>query len=197
MPQRMQMTLLGLIAAAIAVPALAASQPGAAHDTAPQTEAVEARESHETHEKLAPAKRYSGGAPVDMSHGALGNNGTYGAPNPEYEAQAKAELLAPGLFVGPYPYERRAEFIAAMNDQMRFFEEAVTNLKETSSITKPEAKQHSGQAVQQLENLLGQTKDALKRAKSAASGEWAAAQDSARTAFTSLYGTYKSLNTAK
>lgn len=147
-------------------------------------------------EKLEPATRYEGSTPIDMSHGFAGANGTFGAPNPAYEAQASAELLAPGLFAGPYPYERRTEFIQAMNDRIRFFDEAVVNLKERSSGTRPEVVQYSDQALQQLENLLSQTRDALKRAKSAGQSDWMSAQDGARSAFISMYGTYKSLNTA-
>ncbi len=183
MSRRLQTFLIGLFSAAFALPAVAASPP--------------ANGGEPRHEPLAPAQRYSGGTPIDLSHGSTGNNGTFGAPNAEYEAQAKAELITPGLFAGPYSYERRAEFIAALADRIRFFEEAVVNLKETSSLTKPEAKQHSEQAVQRIENLLGQTRDALKRARSAGASEWSSAQDSARTAFISLYGTYKSLHTAQ
>lgn len=152
---------------------------------------------HATHEApLAPAKRYSGNTPIDMTHGGLGNNGTYGAVDANFEARAKAELTAAGLEASPYPYERKADFVKAMAERLRFFDEALVNLKDRSATTKPEAIQYSDQALQQLQNLLTQTRDAWNKAKSAGAADWSSAQDSARTAFVALYGTYRSLNTA-
>lgn len=182
MTQRILITTLSLLAVAFAS---VTAQASAGADSS----------SHADHAApLTPSQRYSGRTPIDLDNGGRGNNGTYGAANAEYEAQAKSDLLAPGLQATPYAYERKAAFVKAMNERLSFFEEAILNLKERSSITKPEVVLHSDQAVIQLENLLKQTREAWKKASSANANEWTAAQDNARTAFVALYSTYKSLN---
>jgi len=144
-------------------------------------------------EKLEPARVYDGSTPVDLENGMLGNNGTFGVPNPDYEALAKSDLTAPGLFAAPYTYEQKKNFLSAIQGRLRFYEEAIVNLKERSASTKPEAVQFSDALLSRLENLLSQTRDAMKQAKSAGKNEWPAAEQAARSAFIALQSTYLSI----
>lgn len=155
--------------------------------------------SESTHEAteaqaLPPAKRYSGSAPIDLSNGRVGNNGTYGSSNSEYEAKGKALLTAPSLLASPYPYEEQCVFAKAYEERLAFFEEAIANLHFASEITKPETIEFAKQAATQLQTLLAQAKTSFAAAKGASASQWTQAQESARSSLTALMGTYYSLN---
>jgi hypothetical protein len=149
--------------------------------------------AYEAHD-LAPASRYDGGTPIDLNHGRVGNNGTIGKANPVWEALGSSELTAPGLIAAPYPYSAKKSFVNAIQDRLRFFEEAVENLEEKSNINnKPEVAQFSERALPEIKNRLDQAKKALKTANGAGEKDWRNAEDGARAAFVNLKTTYEGM----
>lgn len=175
--------LIGVICAiAITVPAFASDE--VLHSKA---------ENKHQQESLAPAKRYDGSTPIDLSNGRLGSNGTIGQSNAEYESLKTSELSAPGVFAAPYPYEAKSKFVASVKERLRFFEEAVTNLKDNSKGTRPESEQFANRAAPQIEEKLEQAKKMLKTASSAGESEWRNAEHDAHNAFNNLKTTYESM----
>lgn len=142
---------------------------------------------------LNPAPRYDGSAPIDMSHGMLGSNGTFGAPNAEYEAKREAELAAPGVFAAPYPYSAKQHFITGLGDRLRFFEEAVVNLKERGTMVTPETNAFSDSAGPKIEEMLTRARDAFKKAKGAGEKDWVGAEQAARASFVEMKTAYEAM----
>jgi hypothetical protein len=145
-------------------------------------------------EDLAPAPRYSGGTPVDMSHGLLFNNGTYGKRNPEIEVWATTPVVIPSVSEHTYPYADKARFVEGLNESAMFVESAIWNWQRTSEITKPEAAEYSKESAAKMQPLLDRFKATIAGAKSAGKGDWDKAQLEARRALIEMRGTYSSLH---
>jgi hypothetical protein len=166
---------------------------GESAETAEPSVAGGHENASEAHD-LAPAPRYDGNTPIDLNHGRLGNNGTVGKANPAWTILADSELTAPGLIASPYPYNKKKLFISAIQDRLRFFEEAVQNLEEKSNLNnKPEVAQFSDRALPEIKNRLDQAKKALKTADGAGEKDWRNAEDGARAAFVNLKTTYEGM----
>ena len=144
--------------------------------------------------KLKPAERYSGRAPIDLSHGLLFNNGTYGASNPAYEKWADSPLVVPGVSDLPYPYSWKSDFIGGLEESVIFVESAIANWKSVTPITKPEAKEYGEKSAAAMEPLLGRMRDAIRTASSASKSDWDKAQAAARGALIEMRATYASLH---
>lgn len=132
-----------------------------------------------------PANRYSGSAPIDLGRGMPFNNGTYGNPNPEYEAQAVSGHTAPGLRATPYSYKEQKQFVSNIKALFPIYEDAIGNLKSNKD-EREEVKAYREQQRTELETRLEAAKDATKKASSANENEWSGAQENARKAFADL-----------
>lgn len=142
-------------------------------------------------EPLKPARTYDGSAPIDLSNGMIGSNGTFGAPNKEYEAKAQAQISAPGVFAAPYPYSAKSAFVKSVAERLRFFEEAVINLEEGGTMVTPETEQFSKTAGPKIRELLERARDLHKSAKGAGEKDWVNAEQAAHTAFVELKTGYE------
>lgn len=162
-------SVLALVAA-IAVPAFG------------ESEGKGPREPHlpkSTAAQLGPSERYSGWTPVDMKNGLLFNNGTYGLPNADYE-QFATEWTMPGMSAKAYTFQQKDTFVDALEERIIFFDAAVFNWKNLSEQTKPEARDYAKKALETIEPLIGQLRDAKSKAASASESKWSDAQADAR-----------------
>lgn len=138
----------------------------------------------ETHD-LQPATRYSGSAPIDLSHGLPFNNGTFGKRNFEYEALATSEYTAPGLSASPYTYKEQDRFVANIKALFPIYEDAIANLK-TNKDERADVTAYREQQRTDLEKRLEAAKEAVDKADSADESKWNSAQENARRAFADL-----------
>jgi hypothetical protein len=141
-----------------------------------------------------PAKRYSGSTPIDMGNGLLGNNGTIGQPNMQYEAWAQTPAVVAGLSEAPYDYRQKGEFVRTMKEQILWGETAISNWKSTSKITRPEAVEYSKQAVAKMTPALDKLKSATDRADGAGEKDWANAESEARKALIDFRAAYTQMH---
>lgn len=141
-----------------------------------------------------PAKRYSGDTPIDLGNGLPGNNGTYGNPNPDYEAWAKAPAVVAGLSEQPYSYRQKSEFVNVLKEQLLWGETAMANWKTTSSITRPEVVEYSKQAIAKIEPVLKSFKSATDTASGANEKEWTNAESGARKALIDFRTAYTQMH---
>lgn len=132
-----------------------------------------------------PATRYSGSTPIDLGRGLPFNNGTYGNPNVEYEAQAASGHTAPGLRTSAYTYKEQNQFVSNIKSLFPIYEDAIKNLKSNKD-ERAEVKSYRDQQIADLESRLEAAKDATKKAGSANEGDWTGAQENARKAFADL-----------
>lgn len=144
--------------------------------------------------KLQPATRYSGRTPVDLNNGIVFNYGTYGMQNPTYEKWAEAPVLVPGVSDLPYPYTSKEQFVRGLEENVRFVEDAITNWKTVSSITKPEAKEYGEKSAAAMEPLLSRFKDTVRAVSSSSANDWEKNQSDARRALVEMRATYASLH---
>jgi hypothetical protein len=143
---------------------------------------------------LQPATRSSGSVPIDLTHGLILNNGTYGMPDPEHESWAKANLITPGLSEKRYPFDRKEEFVAGCNESMIFIDAALDNWKTRTSSTWPEAVEYAKKSSDTIAPLANKLRDAIALASHSGSGDWDRNQDAARTAVIEARSTYASLH---
>ena len=143
---------------------------------------------------LQPATRFSGGTPIDLSHGLLFNNGTYGARNPDVDAWTTTPLIVPGVSERTYTFEQKAHFVSGLQESADFVATAIWNWQQTSSITKPEAAEFSKEAAAKMQPLLDKFKGVISSTRSAGKGDWEKAQIDARRALIDLRVTYAQLH---
>lgn len=143
---------------------------------------------------LKPAQRYSGSTPIDLSHGLLFNNGTYGARNPEYEAWGEAKVVVPGVSELKYEYNRKADFVRGVQESIAFLEAATWNWENSSADTKPEAVEYSKASLATMKPLIEKLRQATKAASGSSAGDWDKNQDAARGALIEARATYSSLH---
>jgi hypothetical protein len=142
---------------------------------------------------LAPASRYSGNTPIELNNGLPFNNGTFGAPNKEYESFADG-FVVPGLSDKAYPYSAKTDFVSRLEESATFVEHAISNWKNVTPNTKPEAKEYGERSAQTMEPLLKQLRDSIKAAAGSSQSDWEKNQVEAKRALTELRGTYSSLH---
>jgi len=143
---------------------------------------------------LKPASRYSGSTPIDLSHGLLMSNGTYGEPNPDYVSWSTSPTIAVNISEKTYPYSEKASFCRHLTERLAFFEAAIQNWNQVSPITKPEAVEYAKNAVQTITPKLETALASLKSAKSAGQADWNQAQAGARRSLLALQATYYQLH---
>jgi hypothetical protein len=159
-----------------------------------QTQAYASEPAASANAPLAPAGRYSGRTPIDIKNGVSFNNGTYGAPNKDYEAWANDGLIVPGLSEKAYPYSAKAQFVSRLQESAKFVEDAITNWKMVTPDTKPEAKEYGEKSAQTMEPLLLQFKASIKAASGSSQSDWDKNQADAKHALSEMRGTYSSLH---
>ncbi len=147
---------------------------------------------------LQPATRYSGRTPIDLKNGLKMNNGTYGAPNADYEAWASQPSVVPNVSEKTYPYHAKGEFIKGVNESAEFVEHAIWNWERSiahpTEVTKPEVLEYAKASVNTMKPILEKFKKAVSDAKGANSGSWDEAQNNARKALVELRGSYAQLH---
>lgn len=143
---------------------------------------------------LKPASRYSGSTPIDLSHGLLMNNGTYGEPNPNYVSWSTSPTIAVNISEKTYPYSEQADFCRNLTERLAFFEAAIWNWNQVSPATKPEAIEYAKNAVQVVTPKLDTALASLKKAKGAGQANWNQTQADARRSFLDLQATYYQLH---
>lgn len=143
---------------------------------------------------LKPSTKYSGRTPIDLTNGLLFNNGTYGLPNKNYEKWAETPVVVPGLSELTYPFSEKNDFVSACEESADFVESAIYNWKQSTAITKPEAKEYGEKSAQTMQPLLERLNDAIHSCKSSNKGDWEKAQSDARRALIEMRATYSSLH---
>jgi hypothetical protein len=141
-----------------------------------------------------PSARHSGNSPIDMSHGVLWNNGTFGQPNPEIAMKGASSTWAVSLAEIDYAYENKARFIGSLGERLDFYDVAMKEWNKTSEITKPEVAEYSKNAAGELGPRLEKARQAWKQAKSANAKSWAEASHNAKRAFVELQTAYYQLH---
>lgn len=142
---------------------------------------------------LKPATRYSGSTPIDLSNGLLFNNGTYGAPNPDYEAWSKAATVVAGLSERPYSYSQKTQFVTIMQEQLIWGQSAIRNWESTTNEF-PDAVAYSKAAIEKIKPELDKLKTASDKASSAGDGAWTQAESEARRALIDFRITYMQMH---
>ncbi len=151
------------------------------------------REPPADNKVLQPATKYSGSTPIDLSHGLLFNNGTYGMPNADYEAWAKAATIVVGLSERPYSYSQKPQFVSVLKEQVIWGESAVRNWEATTNQF-PDALAYSKVAVEKMKPELDKLKSASDKASSAGDGGWTQAESEARRALIDFRITYMQMH---
>jgi hypothetical protein len=151
------------------------------------------REPPADNKVLQPATRYSGGTPIDMSNGLLFNNGTFGAPNPEYEAWAKSATVVAGLSERPYSYSQKIQFVTILQEQVIWGESAIRNWKSTTNEF-PDALAYSKAAVEKMQPELDKLKSTSDKANSSGDSGWTQAESEARRALIDFRITYMQMH---
>ena len=141
-----------------------------------------------------PSRLHSGNTPIDLSHGTLWNNGTYGQPNPEIAIKGQNSTWAVSLSEVDYTYEQKARFVGSLGERLDFYDVAMREWGQTSEITKPEAAEYSKKAVAELGPRLEKAREAWKTAKGANSKSWTEASGNAKRAFVELQSAYYQLH---
>lgn len=137
-----------------------------------------------------PSTRYSGSTPIDESNGIILNSGTYGLPNPEYQAWATSATWAVGLADREYSFAQKDQYLATLDERLRFYEAAVWNYKRVTDVSTPEGKAHAEKAAAELGPRIEKAREAWSKAKSANRGNWDAEQNLAKRAFIELQSAY-------
>ncbi len=141
-----------------------------------------------------PAKAYSGGTPIDMSHGLGFNNGTFGQTNDEYAKWGQSSTWAVSLAERPYSFEQKDRFIQTLDERIMHYEHAVWNWARVSATTKPEVKVYAETATTEIKPRIERARQMWKAAKSSGQGDWEKNQDEAKRAFLELQSYYTSLH---
>jgi hypothetical protein len=144
--------------------------------------------------KLEPSKTYNGASPIDLNNGLIGDNGTFGLPNADYESWSTEPASAVNLSSKPYPFEAKPRFVLALEDRLAFYDAAMWGWANTPKDQKPEVIEYAKQASESFKPLLEKARKALNEAKSAGAGQWAKAESDARSAFLQLQNTYYTLH---
>jgi len=147
--------------------------------------------------KLQPAQIYSGQSPIDLSNGIFFNNGTFGAPNPEYEAYKAEPHWAVGLIDRTYGFSEKAKFAKILNERIQFHEHAVWNWGRVSERTKPEVIEYAKAISGEIQPLIDRARSALKQAESASEKGWLEAQAEAKQAYIALQAFYREKHIAR
>ena len=142
---------------------------------------------------VQPATRYSGSTPIDLSHGVLFNNGTYGVRNDEYESWARAATVVAGLSERPYSYAQKASFMNVMKEQILWGESAIDNWNSTTNEF-PDALAYAKAAVEKISPVVDKLKSATDSANSAKENDWANSESAARRALIDFRVTYMQMH---
>lgn len=147
---------------------------------------------------LEPATRYSGRAPIDLTHGLPFNNGTYGLPNKDYEVWAQSPVIRPNVSELTYPYARQGAFVNGLRESADFITVALNNWQSSidhpTEVTKPEVLEYAKASIATLKPILEKFDKAVDDAKGASRDNWETAQTNARKALEELRGTYTQLH---
>ncbi|HVK61665.1 MAG TPA: hypothetical protein VM432_08955 [Bdellovibrionales bacterium] len=136
-------------------------------------------------QELSPSAVYSGNSPIDLSHGLLFNNGTFGLPNTSIEEWAKAPVLFPNISEKNYAYEVRDErhrLVRSAKFLLEWGKAAIWNYEHVTADSRPEAIEHSKQAIATLEPGLQRLETAFDKLNGAGRSDWASAQEELRRA---------------
>jgi hypothetical protein len=146
-------------------------------------------------QELKPSTRYSGSAPIDMSHGLLGQNGTFGLPNPDYEAWSQAPTIGVSLSQKSYAYAMRDKLIATLDERLNFYRDALWNLRQKAKNANAAVEEgYKAKAPGAIEAPLKEARSAWEELRSAGESGWAAAEAKAKEAFSKLQSDYYSLH---
>lgn len=142
---------------------------------------------------VQPATRYSGSTPIDLSHGLLFNNGTYGVRNDDYEAWARTATVVAGLSERPYSFAQKASFVNVMNEQIAWGEAAIDNWNSTSNEF-PDALAYSKAAVEKMSPALDKLKSSTHLANGAKDSDWSSSESGARRALIDFRAAYTQMH---
>jgi len=142
----------------------------------------------------APSNHYSGKTPIARENGNFFNVGTFGAPNPDYEAWATTPTWAVSLAEKAYSFEQKPRFIETLDERIKHFEIAIWNYGQVTEASKPEGQAHAKQAAADLNPRIEKARNAWSKAKSAGKDDWEAAQLNAKRAFLELQSFYYGLH---
>jgi hypothetical protein len=142
----------------------------------------------------APSDHYSGNTPINRENGNFFNKGTFGAPNPDYEAWATSPTWAVSLSDRAYSFDQKPRFIQTLDERINYFELAVWNYGRVTEISKPEGQAHAKQAAADLAPRIEKAREAWSKAKSSGKDEWSNAQVEAKRAFLELQSFYYGLH---
>jgi hypothetical protein len=151
------------------------------------------REPEDRPPVLQPATKYSGNTPIELKNGLLFNNGTYGKPNPDYEAWAKSAMIVAGISERPYTYAQKKGFITTLNENVIWGESSIRNWKATTSEF-PDALAYSKAAVEKMQPELDKFKSAVDKASGAGESDWANTESGARRALIDFRIAYMQLH---
>ena len=155
--------------------------------------AKENEDVKEENKQLPPAHRYSGSTAIELNNGLIMNNGTFGAPNPEYEKQALVKKIVPGINDAPYAYEDKDRLLRNLDEQVMWGETAIDNWKNNTS-KKPEVTAYAKSAVETMSPYLDKLKSATSDAHGAGQGDWASKEEGARKALSDFRSAYRGLH---
>ena len=146
----------------------------------------------------APATRFSGRTPIDLSAGIPFNNGTYGAPNPDYQIWAETPSYRPNVSEKAYPFARKDDFVSGLRESEDFVKTAIwswnNSIAHPTEVTKPEVLEYAKASVATMQPLLDKLSAAISKADSASEGSWTSAESDARKALVDARGTYAGLH---
>ncbi len=144
-----------------------------------------------------PSNDYSGSSPINHDNGGFFNNGTFGAPNPDYEKWASSPTWAVSLAERPYPFEEKDRFVKSLSERISHFEHAIWNYEQVTEVSTPAGVAHAKQASADLAPRIEKAREAWKTAKSSGRDDWDKTQASAKRAFLELqsyyYGMHKNV----
>lgn len=155
--------------------------------------AKENEEVKDEQKPLPPAHRYSGGTAIELNNGLIGNNGTFGTPNAEYEKQAQVKKIVPGINDAPYAFDDKDRLMRNLDEQVMWGETAIDNWKNNSS-KKPEVSAYAKSAVETMSPYLDKLKSATADARGAGQGDWASKEEGARKALSDFRSAYRGLH---
>ena len=79
-------------------------------------------------------------------------------------------LASVGIYAQAYPYSEKSHFLKIVHEKFRFYEEAISNLKEPDE--HPEVQEHAKKTIPIIEENLKALKVAYGKASSANENEW-------------------------
>lgn len=101
-------------------------------------------------------------------------------------------LVSVGIYAQAYPYSEKSHLLKLVHEKFRFYEEAISNLKEPDE--HPEVQEHAKKTIPIIEENLKALKVAYGKASSANENEWLSEEVSLKNALVNVKMAYLRAN---